>query len=103
MQQNSKATHLLGIANKAGALSLGSREVRQCVRKNRCYLVILSEDAGYNTHKSVTDKCNYYNIKLITWGIKEELGKALGRKQVSVIGIKNKGIANRILDMIQNG
>ena len=78
----------LGLCARARALIYGVPMICDALRrggKNSPLLVIEAADTSENTHKRLTDKCSYYNIRhvrLLCTG--EELAAAVGKS--STIG-----------------
>ncbi|ACB85026.1 ribosomal L7Ae/L30e/S12e/Gadd45 family protein [Natranaerobius thermophilus JW/NM-WN-LF] len=102
MKNDNKVGQLLGIARKSGQIALGSRETLTKVREGHCVLVIVAEDAGFRTKKMLTDKCTHYSVTFKIWGCSNELAKYLGKSRVSVVGINNKGMANKLLSLLND-
>ena len=86
----------VSLAKKAGKVVNGEDAVKGAVRDGKAALVILAEDAGKNTVKSIVNSCAYYNVKYICFGSKEELGRATGKNFNAVIAICDTGLANSI-------
>ncbi len=93
----------VSLAKRAGKVASGEDAVKESIRNGSAALVILAEDAGANTFKSVTDSCAYYNVKYISLGTKEELGRAIGNSFNAVIAIRDAGFAKSIEKAINNG
>ena len=56
----------LGLCAKAGKLIFGVPMIIEAMQKNKkVYLVIEAGDASDNTHKKITDKCNYYQVEKV--------------------------------------
>jgi ribosomal protein L7Ae-like RNA K-turn-binding protein len=64
----------LGLAMRAGKLATGEEAVLNAIRSGDAKLVILAEDASENTRKKYNDKCNSYEVPLLTIGNREQLG-----------------------------
>lgn len=93
----------VSLAKRAGKVASGEDAVKEAIRNGSAALVILAEDAGTNTFKSVTDSCAYYDVKYISLGTKEELGRAIGNSFNAVIAIRDAGFAKSIEKAINNG
>ena len=72
MNDSSKSTDrllsTLGLCVKAGKVIFGVPMVCEAMRKggkNAPVLVLEAADTSDNTHKKISDKCNYYNTKHI--------------------------------------
>ena len=60
----------LGLSAKAGALVFGVSQICEALAKSKRgakypLLVIEASDTSDNTHKRITDRCRYYNVKHI--------------------------------------
>ncbi len=86
----------ISLAKRAGKVVSGESAVRESVRNGSAALVILAEDVGPNTSKSITNSCAYYNVKCISQGTKEELGHAIGKGFAAAIAICDTGFSNSI-------
>ena len=95
-----KIKGLLGIAKKSGNLVSGELATKQAVQQGSAYLVIVAADASANTVKLFNDKCNFYNVPLITAFEKVTLGKVIGCDQRSSAAVTDKGIAEAIIKKI---
>ena len=56
----------LGLCSKAGKLIFGVPMIIEAMQKGKkVFLVIEAQDTSDNTHKKITDKCNFYGVKKI--------------------------------------
>ena len=63
---DSRVLSSLGLCIKAGKLILGAPMVIEAMQKGkRVYLVLEAQDTSDNTHKKITDKCNFYGVEKI--------------------------------------
>ncbi|MFA7416899.1 MAG: ribosomal L7Ae/L30e/S12e/Gadd45 family protein [Acholeplasma sp.] len=83
----------LGLAYAARKVVIGTEEVVKAVQKKQLHLVLLATDASDNTTKKVKDKTNTYQIELIHKYTTLEISSAMGKKNIKVIGIKDKGFS----------
>ena len=65
--------------------------------------MILASDASENTKKSVTNSCNYYNIKLIETADMAALGHATGGGERAVVSVNDDNFAKAISDIREKG
>lgn len=91
-----KVLGFVGLAKKAGKAMTGEDNCKELIRSGACRLVLLAEDAGPNTRKSMENSCAYYKVPLLTYGDKLTLGQAVGRKVAAVISISDQGFADGI-------
>ena len=95
MKQN-RVLSLLGIAMKGRNLVSGEFQTLDAIRNGSAMLVIVAEDASANTRKKFTDKSSYYEVPIVYYGTKAELGKAIGKDFRSVLGVCDAGLADVI-------
>lgn len=79
-----KPDHLLsslGLCARAGALIYGTPMVCEALRaKRRPYLVLEASDTSEGTHKRLTDKCRFYNVRHVRLSYTgAELAAAVGK------------------------
>lgn len=95
-----KFLSILGLARRAGKLSLGFDAVCVSLTKRKARLVLIASDTSEKTAGRITPKCGlsgaqYYNIPFTM----DEIGIAVG-KRIGVLSIDDKGFAQRISEMI---
>lgn len=93
---NNKIYNLLGLAMRARQLVTGEELVLADIKKGKCKLVIIAEDASASTTKKIEDKCKSYHIELVKLGTRYELGYAIGKATRVIIGVNNSGFAKSI-------
>lgn len=91
-----KIPSIVSLAKKAGKTVNGEGAVKDAVRSGKASLVILAEDVGKNTEKSITNSCAYYGVRLVRMGTKEEMGRSIGRSFNAVIAVCDRGFAESI-------
>ncbi|MCC8168678.1 MAG: ribosomal L7Ae/L30e/S12e/Gadd45 family protein [Clostridiales bacterium] len=87
---------MLGIAARAGRVSSGETGTEKAIKSGRAYLVIVAEDASENTQKKFRNSCEYYEVPMVTYGTREELGWAIGKEYRSSIAITDENLANAV-------
>ena len=92
------ALKLLGLAYRAGKIVLGEEVLHQ-IRKVR--LLFLASDISEGSRERYLKKCHYYDIPFIDVCDTEELSSALGKNNVKVIGVTDKGFADALSKKIQ--
>jgi len=90
----------MGLAMKAGKLVSGDESCEIVIKKKDVYLVIVTEDASDNTKKKFTDMCKYRGIDIRFFGLKESVGRYIGKDIRSVIALTDVGFAKRLIGMI---
>ena len=100
LKQN-KVLSLLGLAMRGRNLVSGEFQTLEAVKNGRAMLVIIAEDASANTRKLFTDKCTYYGVPVRSFGIKDELGRAIGKDMRSSLGVCDAGLADAIIKQLE--
>ncbi|TSB46445.1 YlxQ family RNA-binding protein [Alkalicoccobacillus porphyridii] len=91
---------LLGLAARARELVSGEELVINDIRRKNVYLVLISADASAATAKKIQDKCQHYDIPYKVGADRFVLGSAIGKAERVVIGVKSKGFAGKISDLM---
>ena len=102
MTNSSKTLGLIGLAMRAGQLTLGSDATREALNKRRVYLLVLAEDAALATVKKLEEKAKETATPTVHLAKKAELGNILGRETVAVLGITNKPFAKGLIQLIRS-
>lgn len=87
---------LLGLCVKAGKLVSGETAVLNAVRSGEAKLVVIASDASENTRKRFTDKCRYYGIETMSFATKDELSRAIGKRDRAVVAVTDEGFAKAL-------
>lgn len=69
---------MLGIAMRAGALSLGEGSVSKAISSGAALTVLLDAGASENTKKKFRDSCTFYKVPLFETE-QDRLGYAIGK------------------------
>ena len=97
----SRVYQMLGLATKAGKTKSGSFLAEDCVRKRKAKLVLIAGDAEGNTRKCLEDKCRSYQVPVVYYGTKAELGHAMGQGIRSCVAVTDAGFADRIGELVK--
>lgn len=95
---SNKLYSFLGLIQKSGNITSGDDTVELDIKKNKCKLLIIAEDASDNTKNRFMSIAEKKNIKCISFGNKIELGICIGKSQRSVLAIKDSKLANVFLN-----
>lgn len=90
-----KWLNTLGLAKRAGKVINGEKLLDK-IKERKVNLVIIASDCGDSNKKKYSDKCNFYGIKYYIKGSKEELSLAIGKANISTLGIVDSSLANLI-------
>lgn len=110
---------MIGMCRRAGKTVIGTDMVCEFLRKQNekksakaqnnnqdgekiDIIVLESSDTAENTHKKISDKCLFYNVKHVRlFADSEALGKALGKRAVAAVAIADEGFCRAILGKLK--
>ena len=98
MKDEKKLLASLGLCVRAGKVIFGVPQICDAMRKGGRTMpvtVFEASDTSDNTHKRITDKCAYYNIKHIKITVGgEELAAALGKTAyIAAVAVTDKDMS----------
>ena len=102
---------VVGLCRGAGKAIIGTDMVCEHLRKiahkraknqGQTEIIVLeASDTSENTHKKISDKCIYYNVKHIRLkSTAEILGRAVGKRQIAVIAVTDANFCRAVLEKI---
>ncbi len=94
---NSPIYGLLGLALRAGKLTVGQDQSLRLLQRGRAHLILLAADASGNTKKVFQDKGKFYGVPVREIGPMERLGKALGKGPRAVVAVADEAFARNML------
>lgn len=98
MIQN-KFLSFLGLIKRTGNIEEGYNKCEEAIKiPNKICLMIFSDNVSDKSKKNFLYYCEKYNIPTIQHFSKEELGNAVGREELNIIGIKNKKMGAKLLE-----
>lgn len=92
-----------GLTAKAGKIAFGTDSCEDLIAKKKLKLVIVAEDSSERTTNNFKQKCEQAGIDLYIFGKKEEISKSIGKVNKTVIGIKDKNLAEAIKKILNGG
>jgi ribosomal protein L7Ae-like RNA K-turn-binding protein len=92
---------LLGLARRAGHLVIGTQAVKEAASRGQLALVIVAEDAAENARRRLDSVLREDGIGVVWLGSRESLGRAVGRGNAVVVGVRDRGIGARIAEMAE--
>ena len=101
-EASAKTLRLLGLAAKAGKLTIGTDLFCAALARGGEHaprLAVEAGDSSANTHKRVTDRCAYYGVRAVRLAATAaELAHAVGKKEaaVAVVGVTDPHLAAAI-------
>lgn len=90
----------LGLMQKSGNIASGDDTVEFDIKKRKCKLLIIAEDASENTKKKFIDMVTYRKIQYVFYGSKADLGNSIGKSERAVISIRDSGFAKELLNKL---
>jgi ribosomal protein L7Ae-like RNA K-turn-binding protein len=91
----------LGLAKKAGKVALGSGAAEGAIRSAAAAVVIVAKDASENTVKRISDKCKFYQVGLMVYGTKEQIGRALGAGDTACAAVTDGQLAKAMIQCFE--
>ena len=95
-----RIAQFLGLCQRAWKLSSGETGALSAIKDGSAELVIVAENASDNTKKRFSDSTRFYNKKMMVFGDKYEMGRAIGKDERAVVAVRDKGFAEKIEKMI---
>ena len=100
-QKNDPVLSLLGLSAAGRNLVSGEFSVEKAIKEGRASLVVVATDASDNTRKSFNDSCSFYQVPIVFYGTKDELGHALGKEERASAAVTDPGLAKSIMTKIR--
>lgn len=98
-----KVYGLLGLSMRAGKLVFGTESCIDMINKKKIKIIILAEDSSNRTIENFKRICSVNNIPVYIFGNKELLSKSIGKSNKTVIGVKDKNLADAIKKILDGG
>jgi len=95
-----KTYSFLGLIQKSGNLTSGTDAVENEIKKKKCKLLIISNDASENTKDKFERLAKIHNINYVYFGEREELGYAIGKPNRTILCIGDENFAKAFLSKI---
>ena len=110
MENRKKVLNLLGLATRAGKTASGEFMTEKAIKSGKAYLVIVSEEASDNTSyrdngntkKMFENSCAYYKVPVYQFGMKEELGHAMGKEMRASLAVLDSGFAKALREKLDD-
>lgn len=99
MENKQKVLQLLGLARRARKVETGVDLALAAVRSGKAKLVFCASDAGKNTIKKMTDKCQSYAVMCSLDLTQIELSDAIGSKR-SVVAVTDTGFSKKFMELL---
>ena len=93
---------MLGIAKRAGALTLGTDGVLSAIASGSAKIVLLDALASDNTKKKFHDSCAFYGVELYETA-PDRLGFAIGKPGRMGAGVAKGPLGDKLHKLAQEG
>lgn len=97
-----RALQLLSLAQRAGKVASGEFKTEETVKSGQAYLVIIASDASDNTKKKFSNMCDFYQVPIMIYSDKEEIGHYIGKEFRASVAVTDKGLSDKILSEVEN-
>jgi len=101
IQGRERLSGLLGLARRAGKLTLGSDAVENGLRHQKIHAVVLAEDAARATVKKFEEASARNGVPIFQAFSRDELGKLMGRETLAILGVNDSSFALAIEKIIK--
>lgn len=91
-----KTLQLLGLARRAGKILFGE-EILEKFREGKIQIVFIASDISEKSRERILKKCSYYNTPYIDQFSAEELGTAVGKRNIRSLALTDRGFAENVL------
>lgn len=92
----SKLLTLIGFAQKSGNAVSGNELVQAEIKRLKVALVFIGSDISPQSSKKVISLCETHQIKYYSFFTVEELSRAIGKSDRTVVGIKRSELSQAI-------
>ena len=92
-----KALSLISLATKAGKTASGEFCTEKEVKSGKAELVIVADDASDNTKQKFKNMCEFYEVPIYFYGVKDTLGHAMGKEFRASLAVTDLGFAKGII------
>lgn len=98
-----KVLSYLGFAAKSDKIIYGKDMIRSYISNPaaKTKVVIMATDTGPRVKKDVTIRCEINQVNLFELCEKSVLSKAVGMKEVSVVGVNDENLAKSIIELLK--
>ncbi len=99
---DNKLKTMLSFCKRSGNILSGDVQVSNALSKKKAKLVIIATDVSENTTKNFVDKCDYYKIDCIQYGLRDEISSSIGMVNKTVFCITDENFAKTIKNLIMS-
>ncbi|MGQ9855367.1 MAG: L7Ae/L30e/S12e/Gadd45 family ribosomal protein [Fervidobacterium sp.] len=98
-----KVLSYLGFAARANKIVFGKDMIKEYLNDPRIKdkVLIIAKDAGERVKKDIIIRCDISNVDYFEILDKKTLAKAVGKKEISVLGIVDENLVKAIKDVLK--
>lgn len=89
----------LGLTRKSGNVIAGGNLTEVALKKGKLSLVILAADASEGTKKKFRAMAESHGVEVLEISTVDDLGQAIGKGQISVIGIADGRMSKKLKEL----
>ena len=93
---------MLGLAARAGAVVPGTERVREAARSGHLHVALVASDVSDNSRDKLLPLLEARQIPYVIVYDRDALGGAVGRAPLSALGITEKKLADRVVELLKN-
>lgn len=94
-----KLMGFLGLVRKSGRLIAGVELCENALSKGQLKLLIMATDASDVTTQSLSRQAEGKGVEIIRILTKNDLGSAIGKGQIGVVGIKDHQMSKKLKEL----
>ncbi len=94
---------MVGLAFRAGKTLAGTAACEKGLKHRNIRLLLLQDGLSSSSRKRFLELCENTGVKVITIGNGNTLGDAIGRPEIMVLGITDRGFADAICNNYDGG
>jgi len=95
-----KIDNMIGFAVKSNNITIGYKLTKKAINFKKVKLVIVTKDISDSIRAKLNKIVDNEKLYYLEYKNKDYLGKIVGKKQVGVIGIKDRNMTDYIIDLI---
>ncbi len=101
MKNNKAPINLIGLALKGGNAAIGRDSVRAAIHRGKFVYLFLARDAGSAIREEMQALSRVQRGPITELGSRKSLGRALGRNEVAIVAITDRGLADAINEALR--
>lgn len=96
---NDRFLKFLGLTRKSGNLIAGANLSETALKRGKLSLIILAADASDGTKHKFQAMAEFNKVEIIETATMDELGYAIGKGQISVIGVTDQRMSKKLKEL----